>query len=105
MAKHEISFKVGKDESPIIMKIAERAFRMLQDIDVTDVTKIDLMMDIAAVHANGCPLRLNAMLNADDFNFSHDVFGIRRHLDRETGKLGDHFLPRFVRPEKASAAA
>ena len=56
---------------------------------------MDAMMDIEACHSNGCPLRLNELLATDDGNFGHDVFGIRRHLDRETGKLGGCFLPRF----------
>jgi hypothetical protein len=56
---------------------------------------LDINMDITAAHLNGNPLRLEALLAADDFNFVHDVFGIRRHLDRKTGKLGDCFLPRF----------
>lgn len=46
--------------------------------------------------ADGCPLKLEALAKADEANFAHDVFGIRRHIDRETGKLGDCFLPRFA---------
>lgn len=53
------------------------------------------MMDITAVHANGNPLKLAELLATDDFNFTHDVFGITRHIDRETGKLGGCFVPRF----------
>ena len=36
----------------------------------------------------------------DDHNFAHDVFGIRRHMNRKTAKLEDHFVPRFFRPKK-----
>jgi hypothetical protein len=53
-------------------------------------------MDITACHLNGCPLRLGELLGADDANFAHDVFGIRRHLNRETGKLEDCFCPRYA---------
>jgi hypothetical protein len=56
-----------------------------------------VQMDLAACHCNGCPLQLTELLDADDFNFSHDIFGIRRHLNRTTGKLDDRFLPRFAR--------
>lgn len=52
-------------------------------------------MDITAVHANGNQLDLTALLAADDSNFAHDVFGIRRHLNRDTGELEDFFTPRF----------
>jgi hypothetical protein len=58
----------------------------------------DIQMDIIAVHANGCPLRLDELAAADDFNFTHDVAGIRRSLDRSTGQLGDCFMPRFAVP-------
>lgn len=62
-------------------------------------------MDLAAVHANGCPLDLEKLLAADDFNFAHDVFGIYRHLDRDGksptgGKLLDLFLPRTARRQR-----
>lgn len=53
-------------------------------------------MDIRACHANGTPLRLEELLRADDGNFGHDVFGIRRYIDRTTGQLTDCFLPRFT---------
>lgn len=53
-------------------------------------------MDITAAH-KVCPLKLEQLLAADDANFSHDVFGIRRHLNRETLQIEDYFLPRFAR--------
>jgi len=52
-------------------------------------------MDLTACHANSNALGLDRIIIADDFNFVHDVFGIRAHLDRETGKLRDCFIPRF----------
>ncbi len=54
-----------------------------------------LEMDIVACHLNGCRLDLARLAAADDFNFWHDVYGIRAHMDRRTGTLTDHFLPRF----------
>lgn len=83
----------------IILKIAERA----QDrFDQTGCgqTLTDTMMDISATNANGCPLRLQELLDADDFNFYHDVFGIYRHIDRTTGTLEGGFLPRFYDSER-----
>lgn len=52
-------------------------------------------MDISAVHAQ-CPLRLGDLRDADQFNFAHDMYGIQRHLNRQTGKLENLFLPRFA---------
>ena len=89
-----VSFTVKKDEARIISKIAARAVSLALAHDIT-YEFMDADMDITATHANGCPLRLDDLLAADEFNFGHDVFGIRRHFDRETGKLTRCFLPRF----------
>lgn len=59
---------------------------------------MSLEMDIVACHRNGCPLDLDGLLAADDFNLAHDVVGISNHINRETGKLERHFLPRYALP-------
>lgn len=62
-------------------------------------------MDVTACHCNGCPLRLQELLEADDFNFTHDVFGIRRFIDRTTGEMpGAKFHPRFSVPRTESTS-
>ena len=63
------------------------------------MTKTTFVMDLTACHANGNPLRLAELLAADDGNFAHDIFGINRHLNRQTGELMDCFSPRYSRPE------
>lgn len=93
----EINWDVSKEESDIIGQIAKRASFAADKIGV-NYKYMDAIMDLTACHANGTPLRLAELLKADDGNFGHDVFGIRRHIDRETGKLGDCFLPRYARP-------
>lgn len=55
-------------------------------------------MDIAACHCNGNPLNLDKLLNAPDFDFTHDMCGICRHIDRETGELKNCFSPRCSAP-------
>lgn len=87
-----MNFRVATDEFKTIAAIADRASGM-----VTDYPLMDAEMDVTATHANGCPLDLAKLLAADDFNFAHDVFGIRGHIDRRTGKLDGHFLPRCAR--------
>lgn len=91
----DISFATSKTDSTIISKIVDRALVMFRHQGV-DIDRMSIHMDIVATHANGNPLRLRDLLGADDFNFAHDIFGIYRHLDRDTGKLGDHFSPRFT---------
>ena len=56
-------------------------------------------MDISGCHLSN-PLDLDKLLDADDFNFMHDVLGIMKHIDRKTGELRDFFLPRFSKLSK-----
>lgn len=80
----------SKEEQEIVDRIVERALPLLPHR-----SPLDIQMDISAVHARN-PLRLADMVEADDFNFAHDIGGITRHLNRETGKLENFFLPRFT---------
>lgn len=92
----QVSFKVrDKAEAVVIHKIAIRASRMAVTAGY-DYPLMDISMDVTACHANGCLLRLEELLQAEDFDFAHDVFGIMAHLNRRTGRLEDCFLPRFA---------
>ena len=53
-------------------------------------------MDLAALTI---PMDWDALLAASDFDFIHDVSGIHAYIDRTTGDLTNHFLPRFARKE------
>ena len=53
------------------------------------------MADLARVDAE-LDMDWTGLLEADQFDFIHDVAGIHRHMDRSTGKLGDCFSPRFT---------
>lgn len=99
-----ISFEVTKSEAALIRQIAERADREIFKPHRIEQVMLDTVMDLSATVAQGCALRLEELLNADSFNFTHDICGIRRHLDRSTGFLGDCFLPRFAVPLPALAA-
>lgn len=103
--KKMISFKVSKTDQRIIQQIADRATAMASNLETAAYPTVDAMMDITAVHANGCPLRLSELLAAEPFDFSHDVFGVRRHLNRETGQLENFFTPRFAIPQRYSEAS
>ena len=61
-----------------------------------EVDPMGLQMDIVATHISGCKLKLQELLKAAKSDFFHDVAGIHRHIDRETGKLLDCFLPRYA---------
>jgi hypothetical protein len=90
-----ISFSTNKTEHALIERIADRATAIARQNDIEYPTP-EAAMDITATHANGCPLRLKELLAAEPFNFAHDVFGIRRHLNRETGALENCFVPRYA---------
>lgn len=55
-------------------------------------------MDMEA--ANGVngnePLDYGKLMDFDDADFVHDMAGIARHMDRATGQLMNHFVPRCV---------
>ncbi len=91
----EINWGVTLEDARVINKIVKRAWETMKPYYKTP---LDLNMDITAVHANGNPLRLKDLLAADDFNFFHDLFGIRKHLNRKSGKLKGFFSPRFCKP-------
>lgn len=89
-----INWKTTKEENKMINKIVDRFFTF-EELKNSNIPRTVVMMDLTACHLNGCPLKLEELLNADDFNFIHDVFGIGDNIDRDTGKLKNHFLPRF----------
>jgi hypothetical protein len=78
------------EERRIVEAIVNRAIKSGIYAHATDAA-----MDISAAHAS-CPLRLADLRDADQFNFDHDMYGIRRHLNRKTGKLAGFFFPRFA---------
>jgi hypothetical protein len=87
--------RVSKKEQKIITQIVNR----LIDYGYRDGQPIDRQsaeMDITAAHMVS-PLWLDDLLASDEFNFRHDVYGIMNHIDRRTGKMLDHFTPRFTR--------
>ncbi len=88
-----VSFDTTLEETRLISKIAQRA-------GVSGADFLDLEMDLTACHANGCPLDLEGLLNAKDFDFLHDIMGIKSNLDRGTGQLLNQFLPRCAKPER-----
>ena len=100
-----VSFDVTPCEAKQIAAIVRRARALGKAPESLALDLLSLEMDLTTCHANGCPLRLGELLIADDFNFAHDVFGIRRHLNRETGKLENCFLPRFSAPQSKARAA
>lgn len=78
----------------LIDKIVARAMQSAERLD-SNYSRSDCEMDLTACHCNGNKLDLQRLLDSDEFNFCHDVFGIRWHINRETGKLINCFRPIF----------
>lgn len=81
-----------KEESMIMFKILERADKM--GIMAND--RMTLSIDLGVAH-KATPLDFERLLEADNFNFSHDIVGIQNHVDRERKKMDETFLPRFIK--------
>lgn len=82
-------FKATKEEHELISKCVDRALKVNPALD-----RLSLNMDLTATHSNGCPMDFQKLLDAPPFDFSHDVAGIMRHIDRNTGELTRCFRPR-----------
>ena len=84
---------VTKEDKMAIVAIAKRA----EEKDLLRFDRMSLIMDLEFVHGDEGTLRLQDLLNADDYNFAHDVVGIQNHFNRETKKLENLFLPRYTK--------
>jgi hypothetical protein len=94
----EVRFNANSTDLALIEGIVDRGMS-IPWLAASYASRMEMLMDVTAVHLNGNPLRLKDMLGADDFNFAHDMSGICNCLDRETGQLMNNFSPRFSRRE------
>jgi hypothetical protein len=88
-----LNWKTSKADFELIHGIAGRASEIGARVGV-ELNLRDVVMDVTACHLNGNPLHLGELLTASELDFTHDVWGILQHLDRDTGKLGC-FTPRY----------
>jgi hypothetical protein len=88
---------VTTEEHYLIHAIATRAGALGLKHNVKALY-LETSMDVIAAHKTA-GLDLAGLLDADDENFAHDVWGIREHMDRRTGQLEGCFLPRYAREE------
>ncbi|MBD8046776.1 MULTISPECIES: DUF6874 family protein [Clostridium] len=84
---------MSKNENlKVIAKIVERA----ENKGLLMFDRLSLMMDLEFT-VKEFDLRLEDLLNADDFNFSHDICGIQNNINRAEKKMENFFIPRFAR--------
>ena len=98
----KVSFDAPEEVGSLISEVVERVKRQERD-DWSKDALLQLRMSLTACHANGCPIDWSRLLEADNFNFYHDVFGIHRRISTSTGELGGYFLPRFALPQGAQS--
>lgn len=80
----------SKERFMMYVEIAKRA----EEMQIYKGERFTLLMDLE--HAdNAFNLRLEDLLNADNFNFAHDVVGIVNNINRETKDFG-LFVPRYA---------
>ena len=82
-----------KERFMMYVKIAERA----ENMEIYTGQRSTLLMDIESAD-NAFNMRLEDWLNADNFNFAHDIVGIVNNIDRSKFPATEfhHFLPRFA---------
>lgn len=89
MSQDNVKFDATKEERALVKTVVDRAVEINPRLD-----RLSTTMDLLAAHANGNPMDFAKLATVETFTLMHDVYGIARHLDRETGKLGDFFSPR-----------
>jgi hypothetical protein len=99
----EIAKNVSNDDVDLISEIANRYERLINRTRLKSESRFFLRMDLITTHGHACPLDLPGLLAASDTEFSHDVSGILRHLNRGTFVLDDEFRPRYFKRPAATS--
>lgn len=93
-ASCKINFSATLEDQILISKIADRMHEIATEykrryhrMDLGDIDKIQLIMDVLNVHLNGRPLHLLRFLIADATDFQHDMLQIHLHVNRLTGGI------------------
>lgn len=98
-----IKFDISPKDRVLVRLIADRVVDVLISQGIQKKSwrafNLETRMDLTAAHANGCPMDFDLLLNTDKTTLMHDVGGISRHLDRDTGTLTGSFRPRTARKE------
>jgi predicted oxidoreductase (fatty acid repression mutant protein) len=86
------------EEYDLIVQIADKAVEKFPD-HFNISRRRTLILDLDNVQKRR-PLQLKELLAAADHehhlqDFAHDIGGIQRHIDRETGELPEWFSPRY----------
>ena len=81
-----LNFDASANDFDLIGKIAHRGFHAAKAQGV-ELDYMTCVMDIAALHCNGTPLKLLQWLMSDNGDFSDDFIRMGLNINRKTGKL------------------
>ena len=91
-------FKVSPEDAELITSVFKRAI----NAGLVEGERLSAHMDLTAAHTS-FGLDLRKLLDAPRFDFAHDVCGIFANMNRRTGRLDNHFMPRCAANAKAAA--
>lgn len=87
-----------REEFELIAKIVKRTNALQSELDIKPYNTVDLALSLELAH-HTCPMDLQQLLESNCYDFSHDVGGIMRHINRDTGQLEECFQPRCALSE------
>lgn len=82
----------AKEKFMMYVKLAERA----EEMGIYNGERFTLLMDLENAD-KVFNLKLEDLLNADNFNFAHDIVGIVNNINRKNPIDFNLFVPRFAR--------
>lgn len=100
-----MTVEFNHDDETLVDKITDRWVALVESHGHPSPDILATMMDVKAANgANGnARLDLWKLLEFNDANFAHDMGGINRHINRQTGVIEGCFLPRCAEPENVDA--
>jgi len=90
-----MDYKLNKEQYYSLKKITKRANDM--KIKIGNDFTLEMDITLAVQYFN---LDLEKLLEANTFNFAHDIIGIQNNIDREKKEFNNYFVPRFSREVK-----
>ena len=89
-----------KNEYELITIIAKRTLQIFREMEIDpSLDQQDIAISLHLCN-EFCPLDLERFAKGEPFHIVHDILGILRHLNHNTGLLEDCFVPRFAKYEE-----
>jgi len=86
------NYKTDYASRALLAKIAQRATKIAKTAG-WDYNMLDIIHDLNRVHKKCMALDFSTLFNSSDNIFIHDIFGIRKNLNRKFNRLDNQFIP------------